>query len=652
MRTTAALAALALLARARAAAADPLIDVVDRGGARVVLDGVLREWQGNLTALDDRAQLTRGAPAWSGPDDASVGFCVARDGEALYLAAEVRDDQVVRTRAHRPGEDALVLTIAFPNGRLWTAWEVAVMPGEPGSFAGAVQYRVPRVRALPGAQVVEAPLAGASGFTVEARIPFAALPGLRENLGSARMRLAYDDADRGGASTLSSGTGDVRRPQELPPTVAASATVAAQSADQVARFRRERNVTDAPVFDRSADAVGTSAPERFVAFPRHLLAFGRDLAGGTNYTFLEFPSGQVTGAMLRDVTGDRRADVVVTLRAPSGAFERELVHVYTLDASGAFQRVFARETARAQGERRVANAPSWSGTRVTFAVTEQRGFDASTWPESAEAGVDPPVTPWGPHRAQTYRWDESARSFVLERSDPNPAAQRAAAAVAVAAPPAPDEPNEPAEAGPDVAGVLALFRQRERLPPDARPSHRATGDAAEDATPEQFFVFGRTLVLVGPRYQQGRAYSSVGLAMNEGDEVVSLRAADVTDDGKVEAVVTVRRAVTVQVRGAPLASRRDMVFVYSFDAARRGRVFAAEVARRVGGDAVVNRVVLPRGRRGNEIAVEVGNAAGWTRETYPFHDAPAQGFEPLLLPWDGARRATWRWTGTGFARAP
>lgn len=651
MRTPAALVALSLAAYAVPSRADPLIDVIDRGAARVVLDGVLREWQGNLVGLDDRAQLTRGAQSWSGPDDASVGFCVARDEEALYLVAEVRDDQVIRTRAHRPGEDALVLTIAFPNGRLWTAWEIAVMPGEPGSFAGAVQYRVPRLRALPGAQVVEAPLANGSGFTVEARVPFAALPGLRDNLGSARMRLAYDDADRGGASTLASGTGDVRRPQELPPTVAASAAVAAQSVDQLARFRRERGVTGEPVFDRSADAMGTSLPERVVAFPRHLLAFGRDIANGTSYQYLEFPTGQVTGAMLRDVTGDRRADVIVNLRVPGGPFERELVHVYTLDAAGSFQRVFARETARAQGERRVANAPTWAGTGVTFAVTEARGFDATTWPADVEAGVDAPVTPWGPHRAQRYRWDESARSFGLERSEPNPAARRAPAAPTPVSTDS-NGPDEPTEMGPDVAGVLTLFRLREHLPPDARPTHRATGDAAEDAAPEQFFVFGRSLVLVGPRYQGGRAYASVGLAMGEGDEVVSLRAADITDDGKVEAIVTVRRAVTVQVRGIPLTSRRDMVFAYSFDAARRGRVFAAEIARRVGGDSVVNRVVLPRGRRGSEISVETAGAAGWTRETYPFHDGPAQGFEPLLLPWDGVRRVTWRWTGQGFARAP
>lgn len=216
----------------------------------------------------------------------------------------------------------------------------------------------------------------------------------------------------------------------------------------------------------------------------------------------------------------------------------------------------------------------------------------------------------------------------------------------------PNDRSDPTAPEPDVAAVLALFRQRERLAPDARPSHRATGDAAEDQTPEQFFVFGRTLVLVGPSYQQGRAYTSVTLPMNDGDEVLSLRTADITDDGKVEAVVTLRRAVTAQVQGLSLPSTQDMVFAYSFEGTHRGRVFAAEIARRVGNNALVHQLVLPRGRRGAEITLEVGHPVGWTRETWPFHDAPSQGIEALVLPWESARRVTWRWTGAGFVRTP
>ncbi len=638
-----------LLAAARAEA-DPLVDVVDRGAARVVLDGVVREWSGALAAVDEASQVTAGAGAWRGADDASFAFAVARDDEGLYLAAEVRDDRVVRTRQHRPTDDALVLTIAFPNGRLWTAWEVSLQPGEPGAFAGAVRYRVPRARPVPGAQVVEAPSRG--GFTLEAKIPWSALPGLRENLGAARVRVAYEDSDQEAhpsvETVLANGGGDARHPQDLPPTSAAAPAVAAASVDLLARFRRERGVAESvrPLLDRRVDLAGGPEPERVVVFPRHIVAFGPGVAGGS-YTFLEFPSGEVESAQAVDLTGDRKADVAVTLRASGGAFERSIVHVYSLDAAGAFQRLFAREVGRRDGASRVANEVRYQGGRVALSVGDARGYTAATWPNVAEPGVEPPLTPWGAHRAEVYAWSPASRSFVLERSEPNPTAASAAPVE-----PSPNEAVEAPEPGPDVAGVLSLFRQRERVPEGARPTHRVTADVAEDPAPEQLYVYGRTLVVVGPRFMGGRSYASIGLPASPGDEVVSLRAADITDDGRAEAIVTVRRTVTVQVQGAANTSQRDMAFAYSFDPAHRGRVFAVEVARRVGGDAIVSELVLPRGRRGNEVAVESRPARGWTEATYPFHDAPPQGYEPLLLPWATQRRVTWRWNGSAMARAP
>lgn len=654
MRRTLPTLTAAVLLSARASA-DPLVDLVDRGAARVTLDGVLREWSSALTAIDDSSHVVEGNGAWSGPQDASFGFVVGRDDGALYVAAEVRDDRVVRSRQHRPGEDAIVLSIAFPNGRLWTAWEIALQPGEPGSFAGAVRYRVPSVRPVPGAEIVEAPLQGASGFTVEARIPWSAMPGLRENLATARVRIAYADSDQeahpGVESVLANGPGDARHPRDLPPTTASAPAVAAASVDLLARFRREHMVSESvrPLLDRSADLTGTAEPERVAVFPRHIVAFGPGIEGGASYTFLEFPQGEVVSAQALDLTGDRKIDLALTLRVDAGPFERSLLHVYAMDSAGALQRVFAREVGRRQGASRVVNAARFQGSRVSFAPGETTGFTAATWPAIVEPGVEPPLTPWSPHRAETWVWRPAARTFELERSEPNPAAATASASASQSS----NEPvAEPAEPAADVAGVLRLFRQREGVAESARPSFRVTADAAEDPTPEQFYIYGRTLVVVGARFMGGRSYASIALAANEGDEVVGLRAADLTDDGHAEAVVTVRRNVTVTVQGAPVASQRDMVFAYSFEPAHRGRVFAAETARRVGDAAIANGVILPSGRRGSEISIEARPARGWTQAAYPFHDAAPQGYEALLLPWQEPRRVTWRWSGSAMVRVP
>ncbi len=633
--------------------ADPLVDLIDRGSSRVTLDGVLREWSGTLAAVDSSSQVLDGAPAWRGADDASFAFAIGRDDAALYLAAEVRDDRVVRTRAHRPADDALILTVAYPAGRLWTAWEIALQPGEPGSFAGAVRYRLPSSRPVPGAQIVEAPLQGGSGFTVEARIPWSALPGLRENLAAARVRIAYADADEEAhphtETLLGNGPGDARHPSLLPPTTVSAPMVAAASVDLIARFRREHLVSESvrPLLDRRADLVGSNEPERVVVFPRHIVASGAGIEAGASYTFVEFPQGEVVSAQAVEVTGDRKTDLAITLRVDAGPFERTLVHVYSMDSAGAFQRVFAREIGRRQGSNRLLNNVRFQGTRAMFTAGESEGFTAPTWPSAVEPGVEPPLTPWSEHRDETWVWSPASRTFALERSTPNPAAQSAAATAGATEP-----AQEPAEPGPDVAGVLRLFHQREGVPESERPRFRVTGDAAEDPAPEQFYIYGRRLVIVGARFMGGRSYVSIALAANEGDEVIGLRAADVTDDGHVEAIVTIRRNVTVQVQGAANTSQRDMVFAYSLEPSHRGRVFAAEIARRVGDSAITSTVVLPTGRRASEITIESRPARGWTQATYPFHDAPPQGFEALLLPWQTPTRVTWRWSGTGFTRLP
>jgi hypothetical protein len=644
--------ALSLALASAAAQADPLVDVIDRTAVRTVLDGVLNDWSGALNAVDAAAQVTEGAAAWRGADDASFAFAVGRDAGALYVAAEVRDDRVVRSRQHRPVDDALVLTLAIPNGARWTVWEIALMPGEPGAYAGVARLRAARGRPLAGAQVVEAPLRGGAGFTLEARLPWAALPGLRDALGRARFRVAYADSDaeaRPAVETvIANGGGDARRPQALPPTTASAAAVAAASVDQLARFRQEHGVAASvrPVLDRRADLAGSAEPERVVVLPRHIVALGSGVAAGEGYTFVEFPEGEVESAQLVELTGDRRPELALTLRVAAGAFERTLVHVYAMGAEGGFERLFAREVGRRDGSNRVLNAVRFAGGRVAFSTGEARGYTAATWPGAEEPGVPAPLTPWGPRRGETYAWSAATRSFALAQSTPN------AEVAQVVAPRAVEAPVEAPEVGPDVAGVLRLFCEREHIAPGARPSLRVTGDAAEDPTPEQLFVYGHTLVLVGPRFLGGRAYASVGLAAGPGDEVISLRAADVTDDGRVEAIVTVRRTVTLPVHGVSNTSQRDMVLAYSFEPSHRGRVFAVEVARRSGDAAIVNRLVLPSDRRGSELAVETVEARGWTRETYPFHDAPPQGYEPLALPWEGPRRAVWRWSGSAMARVP
>jgi hypothetical protein len=334
-------------------------------------------------------------------------------------------------------------------------------------------------------------------------------------------------------------------------------------------------------------------------------------------------------------------DVIVRLRAETNGFVRTIFQVYSLDATAGFQRVFAHEIGREDSTSRLMDDVRVQPSRIVVGAPQVRGYTNANWPAVAEPGVEPPVTPWGNDRSRTYVFNTSTRLFAFERSEPNPTV---AASATPSVAPAPTQ-----EPGANVAGTLAVFRANEHIT-QTQPSFEATGDAAEDATPENIYIYGRDLVIVGPRFMNGRSYRHIGLPVGEGDSVTGLRMVDVTNDGHVDAVITARRSVMAHVGGVAVASLREMVFVYSFVQPQRSRVFAAEIGRRLGNDAIQNELVLPRDSRGGEITIRARPAVGWTEQTYPFRDGVPQGFEPLLLPWSPTPSITWRWNGTAFVR--
>lgn len=654
-RSSPAALALAFLLAPAAASAQTAVEVFERGAARVALDGLVRDWSGfgQLRAVDDRAAVTAGAGAWRGAHDASFGYALARDGDGLWVAAEVRDDVLVRSAAHADADDHLTLTLAVVSGGRTVAYEVDLYPGEPGAFPGAARFRVGGRGAVARAQVVEAPLPDRVGFTLEARIPWGAVPELRGHLDSLRARVAYADADaprRPGPDTvIATGPGDGAHPGALALAAGASAPTASDAL--LDRFRAAQRVTAPARLDRAVDLAGDARPERVVVFPGYVVALGPGVAQGAAYAFIRLPArdaDDLLDAAVRDLTGDGKGEVVLRQRAGTeGGFTRELLTVYRVDEGGSLQQVFVHEVGRAQGGRRLSDRVTYQPTGLRIEAGAPTGYTAATWPAATEPGVEAPLTPWSADRARVYTWSPTARAFVLARSERNPVA-----AVAVNTPPgnALAPAAGPAPLAADLDGVLRLFRQREGLPEGAAPAHRASGDVAEDASAEEVMVFGRTLVVVGPRFRGGRSYYSVALPLAEGDAVLDLRLADLTMDGKREAVLRVRRSVTAQVQGA-VPSQREMLLAYAVAGARRGRVFAAEVARRVGDRAVVNEVAGLG--EGGAVTIRSGAARGWGAASYPFHDAPPQGFFPLLLPWEPSQRqATYRWTGVVFERAP
>lgn len=646
MRRTTPTLVLSLCAYASAAGAQVPVELHARGDARLVIDGVLRDWStfGDMHAVDERGRVASGLAAWQGPDDASFAFTLAHDAQALYLAAEVRDDRVVRSRAHRAPDDTLVLT--FAAGASVT--EIELQPGEPGAFAAVA--RVVGRGNLAGATVVEAPLASGSGFTLEARLPWTSLPGVREAMSTLRARVAYRDADVAARpvveTVIATGPGDAQHAASIPMIVGAAAPVSPD--DLLERFRRDHGcVGVAPLLNRPVDVGGDARTERAVVFPGFVVVYGPGVLDGASYSFLELPSHDATALVdprAIDVTGDRHEEILLTWRTNEEAgLQRDVQLVYQVDDHGALHRIFAQELSRRRGDQSVTDRVTFQGSRIDVSAGEARGFTAATVPNVREAGVEEMLLPWGPVRARTWQWNPAQHAFAATHDEPNPSAQTAPAAVA---------PSLPAARGFDPEALLRLVRARENIAAGTAPDHSATGDVAEDPTPEQVVVFGRTMAVVGPRFLGGATFYSMSLPLNDSDRVLSLRLADVTGDGHADAVLRVQRQVTTQVQGAALVSRREMLLVYGIEAPVRRRLFAAEVARRVDGSSIENEVVMPAPGAA-AIRIRPGAARGWTATTYPFHDSAPQGYFPLLLPWDRAQaEVTYRWNGTAFERSP
>jgi hypothetical protein len=658
-RRLASRAALLLSLASVPAGADTIpIEILDRGSTRILPDGRIGEWRRftELIGLDARAQVVSGVERWVGDADAAVGFALARDDQYLYIAAEVRDDQIVRTREHRATDDALVVSIGVRAGARTVGYDIALLPGIPGSFAGAVQFRGARSGNIAGARVVEENLQGGGGFTIEAQIPWTSLPDLRANLASLRGRVAYHDSDSAGRpaieSVLATGPGDGRNYEQLPP---ARGSTVSTATDLITQFRQAQNlVTSEPFLDRSGNIAGDAQLERVVMFPRYCVVAGPGIAGGSRYAYFEHPirtSDELAEVALRDVTGDSRLDVILRARVATNNMTREILYVYAaVGGADQLERVFAHELTRSAGGHRTVNRATYEqGPRIRVTFGSNEGFTEQNFPRVQETGVLLPMLPWGQHRSVAYRWMDGLNRFEIDGTEPNP--QRGAAQVTTQSGPENTAGGTPgatvAVVPSDLNGVLALFRQRARLAPNARPDFQAEGNVAEDRQPEVVHVYGRTLIVAGRAFMSGRSYYSVELP--EGFTVLGVDLADVTNDGQMEALVRARRPVTAQVRGAQLEVVKDYLLVYSFDPAHRGRVFAAEVARRMGNEGVVNEVRgLARGR-GDGLTIAPGRPLGWTEQSYPFRDMPAQGFAPLLLPWATRAPVQYRWNGQTLA---
>jgi hypothetical protein len=610
------------------------------------IDGVLREWPGRMTSLGDtlRGKATDNDPRVAG----QIGY----DDASLYVALRVFDDKLVRTRRAGDGEDHAVLLLAFPKGRGFRTYQVALYPGDPGKLGGVVKLGG---RAVGGAKIVEAPEEG--GYTLEVQIPWKAFSEAATTRVGLRAALRYVDADAPGTVRATVGTSRGGGGRALP----ALPLEAEQGLD--AALLRQNNLPDKPLAQAYGNVWGDRMLERVAVYGTYLTIVGPNYRGGKQFYYSELgvSSAKLFRKLeLRDLDGDRLDEVVVRKRIGASDAYREILDVLKVGENGQPFSTFSHEVGIKTKDGLIENDVDFVRRGKAYAIRvaqgKAEGFEPDTYAESQPNNMPSALLPWESTKSRTFAaagkgfekideetWTPKAGAPAA-RGGTKPRARRAAADEGPPAPP----PPRPPTADEMLDRLYALYR-KERNVGKTRPRFDFVTDVAGDSRPERVLIHGKDIVAFGKGFREGASYAFITVGVAEPKHILDATARDLTGDGKAEVLVRgVLRAKASKELGGDIVERHAL-FVYQVGDEGIRRIFAAETGRALGENSVLGAVAFERSGRGLSIELRPARAIGWTERDYPFppDSTTAGGLEPLLLPWSGGKRR-YRWNGQSY----
>lgn len=606
------------------------------------IDGLLREW-GPLTELGVtvKGSGTRGS--------GMVGY----DDQNLYVALKVSDAQISRTGAYGNKEDHATLYLAFPKtGGGYVTHELELYPGQPGKSAAAVRRGDQAVR---GAKIVEAP--GEGGYTLEASIPWAALPEAARIRVGLRGALRYTDADGGAVKSIVATSGATAG-GALPPLP----LEAEQGLD--AALLRPKHLGAQPARALYGDVVGDGALERVAVYGGYLTITGHRYREGKQFYFAELgvsDASMVRRLELRDADGDGKSEIIVQKRFGAADKYREVLQVLKVGSDEVPAPVFQHEVGIKTPEGSVANKVQIKSRGKGFAIEishdDAEGFEPGTYQEPKPGNMDSALLPWESVSSRTFEWRGSGFEKVDEKTQdakPGKSAKlgggkrqrRSDDGGRAEAPP----PPRPPSADELQDRLYALYKQ-ERGVKGGRPRFDFVTDVAGDGTAERVLVHDKDIVTFGKGFRGGTSYSFITIGVADAKDILDVTARDLTGDGKAEIIVrAVLHAKASKALGGDVVERHALL-VYSVVDSALARIFGAETGRGLGKNKILGAVAFkPDGKR-TAIELRPGRAIGWTEQSYPFppDTTTAGGLEPLLLPWGDPEPRRYRWNGKSFA---
>lgn len=593
---------------------------------KVSLDGMLREWPRGFDKLKTKS-------GGSTSNRSLVGY----DSKYIYLAAKLKDKKLVRTKAGGSGEDQLILELRVPqsSGRSMS-YKVQVFPGQPGKLPGLVKVNGKRVS---GAKAVEAPSSG--GFTLEARIPWSALPATKSVRVGMQGRVSYHDASSVGRIQSITST-SFQSGSSLPPLTLAPETGLIQA------LLEPQGLGLKPARVAYGDLTGKGGLERVALYGTYLSIVGPGYKGGKSFYYNELDIASAKSLLelsLLDFNGDGKSEIVLRKRLGGDDKYREVIQVLALGADGAPLQVFIHETAIVTDEGKIQNKVSvqGSGKSASIEISQGKatGFEPGSYREpSLSADIPSALLPWQSIKSRSFTWKGAGLALNSEKTwEPKISGQPpASTAPGVPAPPAPRPPS----ADEMLERVYALYQNDRGVRRGQKPSFDFVTDVVEDKQMERVVIHDRDLLVFGKGFKKGLSYTYLTIGVKESKDILSVTTRDLVGDGKAEIIVhAVLNAKASESLGGKVVGRQAL-FVYKVIGEQLTRIFAAETARSLDGNRILAGLAFLPGSQGVSLELRPLRALGWTESSYPFPEdhLPAGGLEPLLLPWGtvGTRR--------------
>jgi hypothetical protein len=343
------------------AAAGPVVHCDNAATSELAIDGRLDDWPGPIAAR-----------AGSAPDAALELRCTW-DGEALGLALDVKDDRVVRVRG-KGHEDRVELSVSAAGGR------PLAITAAPGNAVAPSRVTVPG--APRGVSVADS--LQPHGFSLEARIPASAIPGLSASAPELALAVAFHDAD------LAAG-GDER---------AVELAVAIELADRRDLLDDFLRTTHLGRGDLRLDRLVEVDPDR--RGPERVVAGGAVIGVLTDrFAYVTLPVARPADVKRVELLalGPRDQQVIAAVITQTGnGGSRDLLLLWTV-WSGQLQPLAQIEVKKQLAAKRLES--SWRvvkgrrrGPELWVEPRPAVGFTAETWNEAAADDADPIALPW------------------------------------------------------------------------------------------------------------------------------------------------------------------------------------------------------------------------------------------------------------------